>query len=241
LNAGLDAAVNMSLIPFNVASSVPKPKAAHHEVRVFTPDQVNAFLAEAANDRLYALYVAAVDSGCRQGELFALRWDDFDTDAGTFTITKAMAELNGKVWVKDVKTKNARRRVQLSFCLDELERHRERMEAEGRDTKAGLVFADTEGNPLRKSNVWRRSFVPILKRASLPASTRFHDLRHACASLLLVAGADVKVVSERLGHGSAAFTMGTYQHVLPGLQQDAADRLRGVLTPKPKLAKPDVA
>jgi integrase len=236
LNVGLDAAVMMSLTAYNVAASVPKPKPAHTEVRVFTPEQVSAFLSEAAGDRLCALYAAAIDSGCRQGELFALRWNDFDAASGTFTITKAMAELNGKVWVKDVKTKNGRRRVQLGYCLDELEKHRERMELEGQDTRVGLIFPDTEGNPLRKSNFWRRSFVPILKRAGLPASTRFHDLRHGCASLLLLAGTDVKVVSERLGHASAAFTMSTYQHVLPGLQQDAADRLRGVLTPKPKLA-----
>jgi hypothetical protein len=70
-----------------------------------------------------------------------------------------------------------------------------------------------------------------LKRAGLPKGTRFHDLRHACASLLLAAGTDVKVVSERLGHGSTSFTMDTYQHVLPGLQQDAANRLRDILKP----------
>lgn len=228
LSAGLDAAVEMRIVPFNVSSAVAKPKANRYEVEVFLPEQVTAFLAQAEKDRLAALYWVAIDSGCRQGELFALTWKDFRE--GTLSITKSMAELNGKLWVKDVKTKNARRRVQLAYSLDAIERHRKAMLKEGQDVKGGLVFCDRNGNALRKSNVWRRSFVPILEGARLPKTTRFHDLRHACASLLLSAGTGVKVVSDRLGHGSAAFTMSTYQHVLPGLQQAAADQLRNILT-----------
>jgi integrase len=238
LRAALEQAVEMRAIPFNPADAVPKPKAEVKEVHVFAPYQVGSFLAEAAKDRLEALYVVAVDSGCRQGELFALRWTDFDDAAGLLTITKSLAELNGRLWVKEVKTRKGRRRVPLSLSLGVLAQHRERMRAEGRDVTRGLVFCDTEGKPLRKSNVWRRSFVPILKRAGLPIDTRFHDLRHCCASLLLVAGTDAKVVSERLGHGSAAFTMNTYQHLLPGLQQAAADRLKELLTAKPKVTAP---
>jgi integrase len=235
LRSALERAVEMRVIAFNPATAVAKPKAEPKEVHVFTPGQVGNFLAEAAKDRLEAVYVAAVDSGCRQGELFALRWTDLDPAAGTVTITKSLAELNGRLWVKDVKTKKGRRRIQLSLSLGVLAEHRERMRVEGQDVTRGLVFCDTEGKPLRKSNFWRRSFVPILKRAGLPADTRFHDLRHCCASLLLIAGTDAKVVSERLGHGSAAFTMNTYQHVLPGLQQAAADRLRDLLAVKPEV------
>lgn len=238
LRAALERAVEMRAIPFNPADAVPKPKAESKEIQVFTPDQVGKFLAEAAKDRLEALYVVAVDSGCRQGELFAMRWTDFDEVAGVLTVTKSLAELSGRLWVKEVKTRKGRRRVQLSLSLGVLAQHRERMRAEGRDVNRGLIFCDTEGKPLRKSNVWRRSFVPILNRAGLPSKTRFHDLRHCCASLLLVAGADAKVVSERLGHGSAAFTMNTYQHVLPALQQAAADRLKDLLTVKPTVTAP---
>jgi integrase len=238
LGTALRAAVRMRIVPFNAGDGVAKPKAERKGIHVFTPEQVGHFLAAATQDRLEALYVVAVDSGCRQGELFALRWTDFDPAAGTLTIAKSLAELKGKLWVKDVKTKNGRRRVQLAFSLGVLHQHRERMRTEGQDVRAGLIFPDRAGGYLRKSNFCRRSFAGVLKRAGLPANTRFHDLRHCCASLLLVAGVDVKVVSERLGHGSAAFTMGTYQHVLPGLQQAAADRLKALLTATPKVVEP---
>jgi integrase len=63
---------------------------------------------------------------------------------------------------------------------------------------------------------------PLLKRAGLPASTRMHDLRHTCATLLLSRGVPVKVVSEMLGHAGVAITLGVYQSVLPDMQESAA-------------------
>lgn len=91
---------------------------------------------------------------------------------------------------------------------------------------------DTEGKFLRKSNVHRRSFKPIFARASdqgisLP-EVRFHDLRHTCATLLLLADVNVKVVSERLGHASIELTLNTYSHVLPTMQKKAAEKMTGI-------------
>ena len=123
----------------------------------------------------------------------------FDPTKKTLSVTKSQAEVNGKIWTKEVKTSNARRRVQLGFSVDELDQHRSAKRVEGR------IFCDTDGGPIRKSNFWRRSFTPILKGAGLPADTRFHDLRHRAASLMLMAGIDIRVVAEKLGHGSPAF------------------------------------
>jgi len=86
------------------------------------------------------------------------------------------------------------------------------------------VFSDSKGGPLRKGNLLRRSYWPLLKRARL-ARVRVHDLRHTSASLLLAAGVHPKVVQERLGHSSITVIMDTYSHVLQGMQKDAATRL----------------
>src|ERR1051325_1345637 len=93
------------------------------------------------------------------------------------------------------------------------------MLAEGRDVKGGLVFCDGEGGFLRRSNVSRRSFLPLLTRAGL-SQIRFHDLRHTAASLLLMLGENPKVVQERLGHSSITLTLNTYSHVIPSLRSE---------------------
>ena len=93
----------------------------------------------------------------------------------------------------------------------------------------GFVFATTIGEPLRKNNVVRRHFKPLLESAGLPSEIRFYDLRHTCATLLLQAGENPKVVSERLGHSSVTITLDTYSHVLPHMQQSATDKLESML------------
>jgi integrase len=110
------------------------------------------------------------------------------------------------------------------------------MLAEGHYRPDAPVFCDTDGGRLRKSNVVRRSFHPILKRAGL-AGVRFHDLRHTVASLLLSNGESVKVVSERLGHANAAMTLNIYAHVAPGAQARAAARLDALLRPPDQVRK----
>src|SRR5262249_8102476 len=95
-----------------------------------------------------------------------------------------------------------------------------------------LVFASKEGQPLMLHNVIVRHFKPILKRAGLPQSIRLYDLRHTCATLLLVADENPKVVSERLGHYSIVMTLDTYTHVLPSIQKAASEKLEKMLFSK---------
>jgi integrase len=90
----------------------------------------------------------------------------------------------------------------------------------------GPVFCDTQGGVLRKSNVQRDSFKKIIRRAGLP-DRRFHDLRHTCTTLLLLAEVNVKVVSERLGHATIQLTLDTYSHIFPTMQKRAAEKMDG--------------
>ena len=88
-----------------------------------------------------------------------------------------------------------------------------------------LVFPASNGVPLDSRNLVRRHLKPILKKAGLPESVRFYDLRHTCASILLASGENVKTVSERLGHAGIQLTLDTYAHVMPGQQEQASDRI----------------
>jgi integrase len=93
-----------------------------------------------------------------------------------------------------------------------------------------MVFASATGSPLIACNV-QRAFKLALGRADLPSTVRFHDVRHAAATVLLQAGVHAKVVSERLGHSTITLTLDTYSHVIPGLDADAANRLAALLAP----------
>lgn len=229
LRSALGAAVRAGIITRDPADGVPLPKRQRGTVRILNPDEVRSLLAVLKDDRLGAVAPVAIDSGLRQGELFALHWTDFDPATGALTVTKSLAELRGKVWLKDAKTATSRRIVLLDFARPHLEQHRERMAAEGQDTTTGPIFCDTEGKFLRKSNYLRRSFGLACKAAGV-AGLKFHELRHASASLLLLAGVDAKTVSSRLGHSSVGFTQTTYQHMISGMQAKAAGVLAELLS-----------
>ena len=92
----------------------------------------------------------------------------------------------------------------------------------------GLLFATNTGGPINPSNLRKRSLASLLKKAKLPR-IRFHDLRHTCATLLLVQGTHPKYVQELLGHATVAITLDTYSHVLPGMGEQTARAMEDVL------------
>lgn len=134
-----------------------------------------------------------------------------------------------------VETKTARSRRTLflpSVVISALRAHRgrqilERLAAGSHWVELGLVFPSRLGTLADGPNITHR-FRRLLEKAGLPPM-RFHDLRHACASLLLVQGVHPRVVMETLGHSKISLTMNTYSHVLPALQREAADRMEAVL------------
>jgi integrase len=92
----------------------------------------------------------------------------------------------------------------------------------------GLVFASEIGTPLEPSNIDRRSFKPLLKKAGL-SDIRFHDLRHTCATVLLSEGVNPKLVQELLGHADITLTLGTYSHFLPSMGNQTAATMESAL------------
>ncbi len=209
LSTAFKLAGKRKAIPFNPALGVERPSVAEvnaKEGTALTAQQATALLEVAAADRLYALFAVALDTGARQGELFALAWEDVDFDKGTIRLRHSLEELRGRHRLKVPKTKKSRRTIALSNVgLEALRTHRAAMLKEGHI--AGPVFCDVHGGFLRKSNFYRRTFLPLAKKAGLPEGTRFHDLRHTVASLLLQASVNVAVVSERLGHSNPTVTM----------------------------------
>jgi integrase len=243
LRVAVGQALEDGLLHVNPCQRVSKPRVEPKEMQIWDSEQTVRFLETARSNRLHALYVLALDTGLRQGELFGLQWPDIDFPTGSLFVQRSLEEVKGKLRTKDTKTKKSRRRVVLSsVALEALHEHRKRMLAEGH--MDGPVFCDTQGGYLRKSNVVRRSFDRIVAQANAmeaeaatkagrtPAPLpriRFQDLRHTSATLLLLANENLKVVSERLGHASVKITGDTYSHVTPTMQQGAATKMARIL------------
>lgn len=144
----------------------------------------------------------------------------------------------GDWYFGEPKTPRSKRRVPVpASVVSALKEHRrgqmqERLQAGTSYQNLDLVFATTEGQPLIRLNIVQKHFKPILKCAGLPKTLRLYDLRHSCATLLLAANENPKVVSERLGHSSITLTMDIYSHVLPEMQQGASEKLENMLFKK---------
>ena len=235
LHKALDQAVGDGLIPRNATDALKLPRIEREEISPLTAEDANRLLEAARGDRLEALYVLAVHTGLRQGELLALKWDDLDLEAGTLRVRRTLTQAGGKHSLSEPKTKKSRRTVRLtSGAVAALRGHLERQMGEMEEMgslycPAGLVFANEIGGTINPSNLRNRSFKRVLERAGLPADTRFHDLRHTCATLLLSRNVNPKIVSEMLGHANIAITLDTYSHVLPDMQEKAAKALEEAL------------
>jgi integrase len=234
LRAALNQAVRWRMVHYNAAAMVSTPRVSRREVLALTPEEARRLLDAARGDRLEALYSVALALGLRQGEALGLQWSDIDLDTGTLRVRRASQRIPHQ-GTQLVETKTARSRRTLimpPIVIRALHAHRarqamERLAAGKRWTDLDLIFPSERGTLADGPNITHR-FHKLLKRAELPPM-RFHDLRHACASLLLVQGVHPRVVMETLGHSQISLTMNTYSHVLPVLQREAAEQMEAIL------------
>ena len=234
LRAALNQAVRWRMVHYNAASLVSAPRGARIEPKVLAPEDARRLLEAARGDRLEALYSVALALGLRQGEALGLKWSDIDSDAGILRVRRAAQRIphQGTQLVETKTPRSRRTLVMPPVVISALRAHRSRQVIErlaaGRDwVELDLVFPSRLGTLADGPNITHR-FHQLLTKAGLP-QMRFHDLRHACASLLLIQGVHPRVVMETLGHSQISLTMNTYSHVLPALQREAAEKMEAIL------------
>jgi integrase len=235
LHKALEQAVRWRLVPYNVSDGATKPRQERRETLALTLEQVFAFLkvAREAQDRFEALYVVAVFTGMRPGELLGLRWSDLVLN-GPKPEARVRRSLSnddsGRHIFKRTKTEKGRSVSLMPQVVEALSAHRRR-QAEERLRYSGLwqdqdlVFPNKTGAPMDWDNLTARNYRPLREAAGLPENTRFYDLRHTFATLMLEQGENPKVVQEILGHSQITHTMDTYSHVTPNMQRAAFGRL----------------
>jgi integrase len=235
LHEALKQAVNDGLIPRNVTETVKAPRQTRKEIQALSPEQARALLETASGGRLEALYLLAIHTGLRQSELLGLKCEDVDLKAKRLSVRRILsAAKNGPRFTTPKNNKS--RTVRLTpRAAEALQVHRQR-QVEEREMLAkswrdhGLVFCTQLGTPLNRNNIHSRSFKPLVARAGLPPTVRFHDLRYTLATLMLKSGEHPKVVQEMMGHATINISLDTYSHVLPDMQDKAADRLGTLLS-----------
>jgi integrase len=238
LRQALGQAERWAMVSRNVARIVEPPRVPRREVRSFSPDQARQFVDAIRGDRLEALYLVALGTGLRQGEILGLAWTDVDLVAATLTVRNALQRVNGKLELVEPKSATSHRIVALpAFVAEGLRAHRTRQLTDRllagshwHEDPRGLVFTTTVGTPMDGIAVTRR-FQARLLSAGLPRQ-RFHDLRNACASLMLAQGVAPRVVMETLGHSQISLTLNTYSHVIPALGRAAAEQMDAMLGPR---------
>ena len=245
LRAAMNAAIREGLLTHNPAThlelaSPRKPRAViwtdeqlaqyritgeRPSVAVWTAAQTAAFLHASREHRLYAAFHLIALRGLRRAEAAGLRWCDVDLEHRILMITQTTQRIDGHLMQCPPKSASSRRMVVLDHTtVNELRRHHTRQQAEAAQRgiePSGYVFTNRRGQPLNPDHLYRE-FIKAAAAAGMPP-IRLHDLRHGAASLALQAGADLKVIQDKLGHSSIVLTADTYVSVEPDLARQEAE------------------
>ena len=225
------SAVATHKIPRSPVSGLKSPQVVGKRWVPWDAEQVRTFLEASQSERLHGLFVTALHSGMRFGELLGLQWSEVDLKTGVISVSATLIEQGGKVLGRnEVKTAAGRRTVTLPpSAVGALRAHRARLLAEGL-SGSEWVFPSEAGTPMHQRNV-TKAFQRVMVAAGVPR-IRFHDLRHTSATLMITNGVDVKTVSERLGHANAQITLQTYTHRTQASDSAAAGMLESLLAPR---------
>lgn len=226
-------AVKWGVIARNVALLTDAPEREHHETPPLTLGQVDQLLTQIEGERLETLYIVALATGLREGEILGLRWNDVDFDRRSLTIRTQVQRTREGLIVRELKTRSSHAVVPLAtFAAEALRTHRARQDAErgaaGHSWREmGLIFPSSIGTPTEPRNLvrdWHRQ----RERLGVPSCT-FHNLRHTCALILHARGVSPKDIQAVLRHLQLSITMDLYTHIFADARQATADAMDSAL------------
>jgi integrase len=233
LGHALVTAEKWGMVSRNVAKLVDPPRVPKHEITPLTPEQARTLIESAIDDRHLVLYVTALGTGLRQGELLGLRWEDVDLDAGRLRVRHTLANVKGELTLLEPRTDPQPAHGDAGGTGGHRSPSPPDPVADGTPRLrlalggGGHVFTTLHGTPYHAATI-TGAFQAALERAGLPRC-RFHDLRHAAATFLLAQGMTLEDVKGLLGHSSITLTSNTYGHVLEQRQRQVARAVDAVL------------
>lgn len=236
LNNALRCAVKWNFLSRNPVEATEGPRIPRSQATAFEEEETTRFLKAIQGHRLECLFLMAITTGMRQGEILGLKWSNVDIETGLIRVEASLKHLgkrSGETYtLSSTKTHETRSVAIPAFVLEKMKAHKLRQHEEKRilgliGTTESFVFTTQNGTPFYDANV-RRYYTNILKQAKL-RQIRFHDLRHSCASILLQSGMPISEVSRLLGHAQVATTLNIYSHVAKDSILRIAERMESTL------------
>jgi len=232
LRSSMRQAIRWRLLAEDPTNGAQLPRQRRRELWVLTAEQSRSFLEAAMQTDYGPVFAVALTTAARPSEYLALKWQDINWERGTVSVARTLERVSGGWRFAETKRARSRRVIKLQEWVLELlqDLHAQRKAkpaVTGWPGGSEVIFTTPSGRPIDSDNL-AKQFKSILEQAGLPL-IRLYDLRHTGATLALAAGVPPKVVSEQLGHASAAFTLDIYSHVLPHMQEQAALKVEEVL------------
>lgn len=232
LKASLDKAVELKKIPSNPCNGVVLPKQVKYEATVYDAGEINELLTVAKDTDMFLLVMLEIFTGLRRGEIAELKWSDIDFENSMIRITRSKVMAGGKKKIKAPKSSAGKRIIGIGDNLKEVLESEYTAYLEDKATKegyvdSGYVIRQPNGEGFSPDSLTQK-WIRFRKKHNLK-EIRLHDLRHTCATAMLNAGVDFKIIQTRLGHADISTTMNIYAHCLPSINKEAGNKIEALL------------
>ena len=241
LHKALQQAMLNNYIRTNPSNPCILPRVMKKKIKPLNEHQIADFLKAIKGNKYEKMFLVALFTGIREGEVCGLQWECVDFSDGTILIDKQLQSL--RIGVRGdkekyalVPTKNGKERTLTAapYVMDLLWQAKKEQDINRKHNsdlfqENGLVFTDEFGTRITSQALYR-AFKLVVCELGMP-TMRFHDLRHSYAVVSLKSGDDVKTVQENLGHATAAFTLDVYGHVTEKMKKGSADRMQAFIKP----------
>lgn len=234
LHRALNKAVQLRYIDYNPVNGCTIPKVRKPEIKPMEKEEILRFLQEIKGDELEIFFFVALFTGMRRGELMGLTWDDVSFERQQVRVHKQLTQFAGDLQYQFTTPKNGKERIiqAAPLVFDRLKMLKEQQEAVREKNShawnnTNLVFTNERGENLSIRKI-EKHFKKCVKNIGRP-DVRLHDLRHSYAILSILAGDDIKILQENLGHYSAAFTLDVYGSVIREMQNRSAQNMQNYM------------
>lgn len=219
LHGAFTHAIRMQMLSSNPADAIQPPRYVRPKIRTATREQMADLMIAIEHSKWRIPILITMVTGMRRGEVCGLRWDDFDQNRGLLMVRRAIVQVPGQIITKEPKTRKSRAVSLPRSIAKELFAWRKEQLAMG-NAPNGWICTHPDGRLITPESVGK-GFMRLTRKIGV--SVTLHGLRHTQATELIMSGIPVKVVAERLGHANVSITQDIYTHVMPHMQDAAAE------------------